>query len=361
LPLYQKWSNDFNPVGSRIGYPGGANVNFQIRNDDTSSIEFWTNNNPQVYINEQPGATPFLGVGTNVPIGLGPIIFTAGPGPSGNPVHFASTGSGEFNGDMTIAGDYFSASDENLKSEFNSLSNYWEKILEIPTYSYAFKENEKYNFSKNRSFGFKAQEVKEVLPELVAFNGEFHLLNYIGFIPFLTEGLKEHQDRLKELELNNLVSGEIQEQMTGLKNENQELKSQNELLKQKLELLEQKFDAICQMPCFQGNNEKANSQQGEKSSENSVNINDRAELFQNEPNPFTSTTTICYYTPEGAMNSKILIRNTEGKIVDEYKVESPGHGSINILPGTLAPATYYYTLTVNGIEYETKKMILINN
>jgi hypothetical protein len=88
-------------------------------------------------------------------------------------------------------------------------------------------------------------------------------------------------------------------------------------------------------------------------------FNAPATLEQNEPNPFTESTEIRYYLPEGTKNSKITVKNTDGKVVGEYQNLTSGNGSISIEPGKLAANTYYYNLIIDGIEVETKKMILM--
>jgi hypothetical protein len=359
LPLYQKWSNDFNPVGSRIGYPGGVNVNFQIRNDDTSSIEFWTDNQQRMTIDK----TGWVGIGTGTPINIpfgSPSLAGVGTSPAIIPL-FSVGGAATFNGAIGVINNVYNISDERLKENFNSLDTDWKKILNVKSYSYHYKKMDGINFSEGVNYGFKAQEVKEFLPELTRFFANGLSVNYIGFIPFLNQGLKEHEERLNIIELNSPTNIEIKEKINGLEVENKKLKNQNELLTLRLEMLEQKFDAICQIPCLQGNSDNLNSHSSEKLSGSSITLNDKPELFQNEPNPFSTNTIIRFYTHEGSKNCKILIRNAEGKLVGEYKVVDTGHGSVNIVSGTLAAGTYYYTLFVNGVEVDTKKMILINN
>lgn len=359
--LFQRWRTiTSSPTGgARIGID---NTNqFQIRNEESANIEFWTNNNPQVYINEQPGATPFLGVGTagpiNIPALSGSITgFTPNSGPSVIIPMLSVSGSGTFNGSLGVIGDVYSLSDERLKENFNSLDYDWKKILNVNSYSYQFKKTEGINLSEGMKYGFKAQEVNEIIPELTSVFANGLSINYQGFIPFITQGLKEHEDRIAAIEEVKETEKHILEQVKLLENENQELKTQNELLKERLEALEGKFETICQLPCLKeisAISDNANINVGV------LELMDNAILYQNEPNPFTSSTVIRYYLPEGTKNSTITVKNTEGKIVGEYQNLISGNGSISIEPGKLAANTYYYSLIIDGIEVETKKMILI--
>jgi hypothetical protein len=82
-------------------------------------------------------------------------------------------------------------------------------------------------------------------------------------------------------------------------------------------------------------------------------------LEQNEPNPFSQTTIIRYYIPESAQRTNIVVKNMEGKTVGDFNITEKGHGSIQVNSGLLSAGSFYYSLIIDGIEVETKKMILI--
>ena len=91
-------------------------------------------------------------------------------------------------------------SDKNLKEVLGSISDKWAlaKILALRSVRYRYKE------ADDEYIGLIAQEVREVLPELVSedANGNL-LLNYQQLIPLLTEAishLSEKVDRLEKLE-----------------------------------------------------------------------------------------------------------------------------------------------------------------
>jgi hypothetical protein len=382
LPLYQKWSNDFNPVGSRIGYPGGANVNFQIRNDDTSSIEFWTDNQQRLTIDK----TGWVGIGTNIPLGV-PVAFQGNPGgmtawigagisPAANPKFSVSDPFGPPGGDIEVDGGVFIEnnvyiqSDKSLKTEISELEN-WKRILNLNSYTYKYKGKEDSQFS----YGFMAQEVLHVLPEFTATWRGKGAVNYIGFIPFLIQGLKEHEEKLAEYDKvkENVEQAiahfkEMEEELLAnndkLQKENLELFSKIETLENKNQLLEstvaelvKKFEDICKLPCVQGNTQLEGK--GNIFGHSGI-LTQPASLEQNEPNPFTESTVIRYFIPEGIGSSRIDVRNTENKVVGSFPVNMEGHGNITISAGTLAAGTYYYSLVINNQVFETKKMVLVN-
>jgi FtsZ-binding cell division protein ZapB len=387
--LFQRWRTiTSSPTGgARIGID---NTNqFQIRNEESANIEFWTNNNPQVYINEQPGATPFLGVGTNVPL-FPPVGFTSDPSTPG----LGGTGwlAGapaaipllSVNGDISTngvsgvyTGNVYIVSDKRLKQNITKLPE-WKRIFEIQPYTYKYKEQEHEGYS----YGFLAQDVYKTLPELTSGWGEALAVNYIGFIPFLSQGLQEHEQRLNAIEdtkqaileaekeisrlqaeIETLENQNVQlvQKFEELESENKTLKNQNQQLENRLTALEEKFNSICNMPCLQNNQTpKVNGDGTGNGFEQTGTLSEPPILEQNEPNPFTETTIIRYFLPEASTNSKIEVKNAEGKVVGSFSISQTGHGNISLASGTLAAGSYYYSLVINNNIVDTKKMVLLN-
>ncbi|MDY0053484.1 MAG: T9SS type A sorting domain-containing protein [Bacteroidales bacterium] len=87
-------------------------------------------------------------------------------------------------------------------------------------------------------------------------------------------------------------------------------------------------------------------------------ITTNAFLYQNTPNPFNTTTEIKYFLPEGATNSNIYVFNMQGNLLLTYNLTNNGFGTIEINGSSLSAGMYIYTLTINGKEVETKRMIL---
>ena len=89
---------------------------------------------------------------------------------------------------------------------------------------------------------------------------------------------------------------------------------------------------------------------------------DIAVLEQNNPNPFTQSenTVIRYYTPQSSVNVTISITDVQGKLLKTFVITQNGNGQI-IIPAQLfaAPGTYYYNLIINGIQIDSKKMVLV--
>ncbi len=102
-------------------------------------------------------------------------------------------------------------SDERLKENIKPLESCLAKVRQLNGVSYNMKK-EFYNISdqellrqvmhaNKNDFGFIAQEVKEVLPEIVSLDptSELYTINYVKLIPVLVEAIKEQQAEIELL------------------------------------------------------------------------------------------------------------------------------------------------------------------
>jgi hypothetical protein len=126
---------------------------------------------------------------------------------------------GYFSGAMLVTGGYYAPSETKWKKEITDLKlngNILEKInkLKVKTYKWNVDDYPGMNFNpEETTFGFMAQELKEVFPELVISNraipdptaineahleitmvSGYHLVNYTGLIPILTKAIQEQND-----------------------------------------------------------------------------------------------------------------------------------------------------------------------
>ena len=112
-----------------------------------------------------------------------------------------TTNATKFYYDGIYAYSYRNSSDARLKENINlvSVADSERLIESLKVKSFRFKSDEK----KRIKYGFIAQEVQELAPELVYDDGtEEHLLSidYIGFIPHLVNVVQEQQKRIEKLE-----------------------------------------------------------------------------------------------------------------------------------------------------------------
>jgi hypothetical protein len=164
-----------------------------------------------------------------------------------------------------------------------------------------------------RHKGFLAQEVQDIYPELVYEDKEGMLsVDYIGLIPIIVGALKE-QDSI--ITAQNAIIQELKSNIESIDNTESTITTLNSL---------------------------------------------KAVLYQNIPNPFSSSTTIQYEIPEETQKAFIYIFNMQGTLVNTNNLSTKGKGSITINASTLTAGMYIYSLIIDGKEIDTKRMILTN-
>lgn len=135
---------------------------------------------------------------------------------------------GYFNGDVTVTGTLSNPSDAKLKSNIQSLNNATAIIKQLKPVEYEYKHDFKgLNLPENHQYGFIAQDLELVLPELVSKQKlnlsttgggsfgdktistnedndtdviEYKGINYISLIPIMVQSMKEQDKRIEELE-----------------------------------------------------------------------------------------------------------------------------------------------------------------
>ena len=177
-----------------------------------------------------------------------------------------------------------------------------------------------------RHIGFIAQDLQKIYPDLVYKDKNGILsVDYISIIPILVEAFKQQQvfisaQSIKIKELDNRLS--------------------------KLET-----------PATKGGLKSANITTDPLSTQNTTSTAN-AFLYQNIPNPFSISTEISYYLPDGVQNASILIFDMQGSLLKTYILSGTGKGSITINSSQLKPGMYLYTLIADDKEIDTKRMIL---
>ena len=86
-----------------------------------------------------------------------------------------------------------------------------------------------------------------------------------------------------------------------------------------------------------------------------------ADLFsvaQNEPNPFTESTTIKLSIPKKTQRAALMVYDMSGKQLKQININERGKTSVNITSEGLAAGMYLYSLIADGKVISTKRMIL---
>ena len=245
---------------------------------------------------------------------------------------------GYFNGDVYVTGTISAAtvidrSDSRLKDSIEPLDEPVEKLFQLEAKKYILiskpavstdttqTQSENMGFFNHKfQYGFIAQDVQQIFPDLVYEGQDGYLgINYRGFIPLLINVVKAQQTEIAQLH------AQIDDCCSILPGSNKMLNDPNGM----------------------------NSNQAGEYSENKT-----AELFQNNPNPFTVNTEIRYILPAGVKQAYILIFDMQGTLLDTYPLSSDGQGKITIDGGKYRPGMYMYSLIADDKEVDTKKMIL---
>jgi len=273
----------------------------------------------------------WVGVGTNAPQERlhvnGGLMLTGGyrnfrflpnnPGPeigsSYGEIIFWYSGTGY---NKLVAKKFIKSSDLALKENVQPLDGSLGSVLELEGVSYTFKTIDSTAVDSTLEFGFIAQDVQTVAPNLVSVTTKGHLaVDYDGFIPLLVEGMKEQQAMIDSL----------QAQLDNLKTD---------------------MDLCCAAG-------KSNS-----TGSGTTTFGGDASLEQNKPNPFSEQTTIGYTLPKGA-KGQIVFFDMNGSLLRDYSLD--GSGALVINGASFEAGMYLYSLLVNGEEVDTKRMILLES
>ena len=222
-------------------------------------------------------------------------------------------------GDALTTGDWI-LSDSRTKDEIENISDAMATIDALNGVSYLSKGK------SNRLYGLIAQEVEQVLPELVKEDAAgYYAVNYDGFIPVLIEGMKEQQEIIEEERETNSVQQEV------IKN-----------LSERLEQLEAQLD----------NQKQANPSENTSSYSTDTSI----VLKQNNPNPLSEATNIEYEIPVGLSQASLIILDMNGRQIANYPVS--GKGNVVFDAKNLAVGTYTYSIVTNGQPLVSRKMVV---
>ena len=229
-------------------------------------------------------------------------------------------------GDVDITGTLNNPSDKKLKNGVEEMNGAIDLLGKLIPKTYTYKQDIPYlNLPNGKQYGFIAQELEEVMPELVSHSVrpevraedgkrllaeafEYKSVSYTGLIPVLVQAVKE-------------------------------LDAENKALRTEVENLRYRDDI-------------------EDVSKGSLGI--EANLYQNNPNPFSEETVIRYDLPNNFQRAHLYVYNMNGEQLKQYELRGAGNGSLTIFGHEYQAGMYLYALIVDGKEIDTKRMILTN-
>jgi hypothetical protein len=230
--------------------------------------------------------------------------------------------------------DVYESSDIRLKTNVAPLESTLNKLMKLSSIQYTMNDesvktipNEFKSFYQRKQFGFSAQEVQKIFPELVHADSNGYLgIAYTRFIPLLVQTIKEQQ---QIIDAQSIKIKELDERLSKLEN------GEND-----------------------GNKLHKNSSfhQDENTTNSSTTSN--SFLYQNVPNPFSAQTEIKYFLTEDVTDAILMIFDMQGLLKKQITVQGTGFGSITIAASELSAGMYLYSLVANTDIIDTKKMIL---
>ncbi len=220
-----------------------------------------------------------------------------------------------FNNDVISSG-VFIQSDERYKENIEPVGEVLTSLKNLEPVTYNLKGAGNARGPRNNTdngserYGFLAQNVQEVFPELVhADNNGYLSVDYIGLIPILVQSINELRAELAELK------GEKQEDAPFM----------------------------------------AGQQAAQSELEASLGA---AKLYQNAPNPWSSETVIRYSLPQDVSKADIYIYDMQGAQLKCIPAHGRGESQVTVTARDLKAGMYLYALVADGALVDSKQMIL---
>lgn len=302
----------------------------------------------------------YAGIGTGTNYGVHTVVNGIGGAESyalyaqasgGNSTSNPPVWAGYFAGDVFTTGSYL-PSDQQLKSGIRKADSSLDRLqqLTVSNYRYETKYQQKMGLDQRPQTGFLAHEVAATFPELtrevaqpltspeeLAAGEEeaflkFTGVNYVGFIPHLTQAIQEQQDQIQTQQ------SEIKKQQDEL----DELRAMNRELLARLTRLE------------------AQMADGDLPAPTKVLPLSNAQLHQNAPNPFTKNTRIAYFIPEQTQRATLEIIDLSGRTLKTIVIDTRGEGQIELEAYALSAGQYTYRLVLDGHAIAARQMVLTN-
>jgi hypothetical protein len=209
--------------------------------------------------------------------------------------------------------DVYETSDSTLKENINTLTSSLEKVKQLRGVRYQLKKDEEHK----EKIGLIAQEVEPIIPEVIQTSPEGEkAIAYSKLVAILIEAIKEQQQTIEKL----------QAHVETIENDccNSGLKTKNATMN----------------PA--GNNSETES----------------AKLFQNQPNPFSSETTIRFEIQQAVVDTQLYIFNMNGTLLKTIQINQRGSGNVTINGNEFNAGMYLYSLVVDNKIIESKQMLL---
>jgi hypothetical protein len=252
----------------------------------------------------------------------------------------------EFIGDVNVTGQLYQTSDKNLKKNIQELANAMSIINKLKPKNYEFRNEDKYaslHLAKGNHYGLIAQELEEVLPNLVKESRhELESSKALSVKPTATgkpATVKQEKEAKETINIKAVNYVElIPIIIKGMQEQEATIQKQNA----KIEELTQLVNKLSLNTNTSGSVKLAG-----------------ASLGQSTPNPNSASARISYTIPTGFLKAELIINNEGGQKVKQVQLNK--RGLVDIDTSRLSAGAYFYTLYVNGAPVDTKKMVVVRD
>jgi hypothetical protein len=251
----------------------------------------------------------------------------------------------EVNGDAYAAGLWF-PSDANLKKNIAPLTNGMDILRDLKPVNYEYRDDiyvkqpegaqqslpaVKRNFTKGKQYGFLAQDIEKVIPDMVATRDDgTKMINYNQLFGVLVKGVQE-QD---------VILSETKAEMDALRSELRVAHESNEMMIELVKDMQHKLDELTTIV-----NQKFSGT--------------RSYIQQTEPNPFSEQTIIKYNVAQFAKEASLVITDDKAQQLFSFPIDQRGFGQIMLSSNSLKQGAYIVQLIIDGTIEDTKKILLI--
>lgn len=235
-------------------------------------------------------------------------------------------------------GGYY-GSDSTLKENVSKINYPLSTLKRLNGYEYNYKSKDifdtKNDHYRHKRIGLIAQEVELILPGIVKNMPDgTKAISYTDIIPLLIESIKEQQMQIETLQL--IVYNQEKELLN---------------LKHLLSLQDNTKNSA------QHIDEDSIMVSNDIYTDNGMYITSK--LYDNTPNPLSSTTKIEFEIPNNVDAAKLIISDIHGKEIETHTIYQRGYSSITINCSELKDGIYLYSLLIDNQVFDTKKMVLI--
>lgn len=225
---------------------------------------------------------------------------------------------------------------------FNALATV--KTLSPVKYNFTNSNVPQLSFKPNTDYGFIAQQLETVYPELVDTIRVNATYDSLGTVINPSKVLKTVNYKA----MSALLVRSVQEQQQTIDS----LRSTQNAILQQLSALASQINACCS---------NTNSARQSNSNINQLDVElsdkDAIVLNQNVPNPFAEQTTITYNVPANIGKAQIIFFNNLGQVIQSVDIKTRGKGKLNVFASDLSSGLYNYSLVADGKVIDSKKMV----